>query len=69
MVQGVAIVVTCFALVALLLAWSRWLARRRLAAAGHATMAIAARPTRKKRRAIGESPERDAMSRCVGPNA
>ena len=40
--QGVAVVVTCFALVALLLAWSRWLARRRLAAAGHASMAIAA---------------------------
>jgi len=41
-VHGVAIVVTCFALVALLLAWSRWLARRRLAAAGHVAMAIAA---------------------------
>ncbi len=40
--QGVAVVVTCFALVALLLAWSRWLARRRLAAAGHVLMAIAA---------------------------
>ncbi len=40
--HGVAVVVTCFALVALLLAWSRWLARRRLAAAGHVAMAIAA---------------------------
>jgi hypothetical protein len=41
-VRGAAVVVTCFALVALLLAWSRWLARRRLAAAGHVAMAIAA---------------------------
>lgn len=40
--QGVAVVVTGFALVALLLGWSRWLARRRLAAAGHVLMAIAA---------------------------
>ena len=40
--HGVAVVVTCFALLALLLAWSRWLARRRLAAAGHLAMAIAA---------------------------
>jgi hypothetical protein len=41
-VHGAAVVVTCFALVALLLAWSRWLAGRRLAAAGHVAMAIAA---------------------------
>jgi hypothetical protein len=41
-VHGVAVVVTCFGLLALLLAWSRWLARRRLAAAGHLAMAIAA---------------------------
>jgi hypothetical protein len=41
-VQGVAVVVTGFALVALLLGWSRWLARRRLAAAGHVLMAISA---------------------------
>jgi hypothetical protein len=41
-VHGVAVVVTCFALVALLLAWSRWLAGRRLAAAGHVAMAIVA---------------------------
>ena len=40
--HGVAVVVACFALVALLLAWSRWLAGRRLAAAGHVAMAIAA---------------------------
>lgn len=40
--HGAAVVVTCFALVALLLAWSRWLAGRRLAAAGHVAMAIAA---------------------------
>lgn len=39
---GAAVVVTCFALVTLLLAWSRWLAGRRLAAAGHVAMAIAA---------------------------
>jgi len=41
-VHGAVVVVTCFALVALLLAWSRWLAGRRLAAAGHVAMAIAA---------------------------
>jgi hypothetical protein len=41
-VHGAAVVVACFALVALLLAWSRWLAGRRLAAAGHVAMAIAA---------------------------
>jgi hypothetical protein len=41
-VYGAAVVVTCFALVTLLLAWSRWLAGRRLAAAGHLAMAIAA---------------------------
>ncbi len=40
--HGVAVVVACFALVALLLAWSRWLAGRRLAAAGHVLMAITA---------------------------
>jgi hypothetical protein len=41
-VHGAAVVVTCFALVALLLCWSRWLAGRRLAAVGHLVMAIAA---------------------------
>ena len=40
--HGAAVVVTCFALVTLLLAWSRWLAGRRLAAAGHVAMATAA---------------------------
>jgi hypothetical protein len=38
-VRGVAITLACFALVASLLAWSRWLARRRLASLGHATLA------------------------------
>ena len=37
--RGVAITLACFALIAALLAWSRWLARRRLASLGHATMA------------------------------
>jgi hypothetical protein len=41
-VHGAAVVITCFALVTLLLAWSRRLAGRRLAAAGHVAMAIAA---------------------------
>ena len=40
--HGAAVVVACLALIALLLAWSRWLAGRRLAAAGHVAMAIAA---------------------------
>ena len=40
--RGVAVVLACFSLIALLLAWSRWLARRRLASAGHVLLAIAA---------------------------
>jgi hypothetical protein len=40
-VRGVAFTLACFALVAALLAWSRWLARRRAASLGHALMAIA----------------------------
>lgn len=39
---GVAVVLAGFALIALLLAWSRWLARRRPAAIGHAALAVAA---------------------------
>jgi hypothetical protein len=39
--RGVAVTLACFALVALLLAWSRWLARRRLASLGHAALAAA----------------------------
>jgi hypothetical protein len=41
-VYGVAVVLACFSLIVVLLAWSRWLASRRLAAAGHVLMAIAA---------------------------
>jgi hypothetical protein len=40
-VRGVAVTLAGFALVAALLAWSRWLARRRLAALGHAVLAAA----------------------------
>lgn len=40
--HGVAFVLAGFSFVALLLAWNRWLARRRLAALGHVAMAIAA---------------------------
>lgn len=39
--RGVAATLAFFALVAVLLAWSRWLARRRLASLGHATMGVA----------------------------
>ncbi len=39
---GVAAVLAGFSLVTALLAWSRWLAHRRLAAAGHVLMALAA---------------------------
>ena len=38
--RGVALVLAAFALVALLLAWSRWLARRRRAAIGHVVLAV-----------------------------
>jgi hypothetical protein len=41
-VRGVAVVLACFALIALLLAWSRWLAGRKLAMAGHVVLAVAA---------------------------
>jgi hypothetical protein len=41
-VNGVAVVLAGFAIVALLLAWSRWLARRRVAATGHVLLAILA---------------------------
>jgi hypothetical protein len=41
-VYGVAIVLAGFSLITLLLAWSRWLADRRYAAAGHVLMATAA---------------------------
>jgi hypothetical protein len=40
-VRGVAATLACFALIAALLAWSRWLARRRLASLGHASLAAA----------------------------
>lgn len=40
--RGVALVLAAFALVALLLAWSRWLARRRPAAFGHVVLAVLA---------------------------
>jgi hypothetical protein len=38
-VRGVAITLACFALIAVLLAWSRWIARQRLASLGHAALA------------------------------
>jgi hypothetical protein len=41
-VYGVAVVLAAFALITLLLAWSRWLAGRRLAVAGHLLMAVTA---------------------------
>jgi hypothetical protein len=41
-VRGVAVVLACFALIALLLAWSRWLAGRKLAMAGHVFLGVAA---------------------------
>jgi len=41
-VRGVALLLAAFALVALLLAWSRWLARRRPAAIGHVVLAVLA---------------------------
>lgn len=40
--RGVAVVLACFALIALLLAWSRWLADRRLAMLGHVVLGVAA---------------------------
>jgi hypothetical protein len=40
-VRGVAITLACFALIAVLLAWSRWLERRRLATLGHLALAAA----------------------------
>lgn len=40
--SGVAVVLAGFSLITALLAWSRWLARRRLAALGHVVMAIVA---------------------------
>ncbi len=39
--RGTAVTLACFALVAALLAWSRWLARRRLPSLGHAALAVA----------------------------
>lgn len=39
--RGIAVTLACFALVAGLLAWSRWLARRRLASLGHVALAMA----------------------------
>ena len=39
--RGAAVTLACFALVAALLAWSRWLARRRLASFGHLVLAAA----------------------------
>lgn len=39
---GVALVLAGFSLIAALLAWSRWLARRRLAALGHVLMSLVA---------------------------
>jgi hypothetical protein len=41
-VRGVAVVLACFALIALLLAWSRWLAGRKLAMIGHVALGVAA---------------------------
>jgi len=38
-VRGIAATLACFALVAALLAWSRWIARRRLASLGHVALA------------------------------
>jgi hypothetical protein len=38
-VRGVAVTLACFTLLASLLAWSRWLARHRLASLGHAALA------------------------------
>jgi len=40
-VRGIAVTLACFALVAALLAWSRWLARRRVASLGHVALAAA----------------------------
>ena len=40
--RGVVVVLAGFALIALLLAWSRWLAGRRLASVGHGLLAVAA---------------------------
>ena len=40
--RGVAVVLACFALITLLLAWSRWLAGRRLAMLGHVVLAVVA---------------------------
>lgn len=40
--RGVAVVLACFALIALLLAWSRWLAGRKLAMLGHLALGVAA---------------------------
>jgi len=40
-VRGVAITLACFALIAVLLAWSRWITRRRLASLGHVALAVA----------------------------
>lgn len=39
--RGVVVVLSGFALIAVLLAWSRWLAGRRFASAGHGVLAIA----------------------------
>jgi hypothetical protein len=39
-VRGVAITLACFALIAVLLAWSRWITRRRLASLGHVALAL-----------------------------
>lgn len=36
--RGIAVTLACFALVAALLAWSRWIARRRLASLGHVAL-------------------------------
>jgi hypothetical protein len=38
-VRGVAITLACFAVIAVLLAWSRWIARQRLASLGHLALA------------------------------
>lgn len=40
--RGVAFVLACFALIALLLAWSRWLAGRKLAMLGHVVLGVTA---------------------------
>ncbi len=40
--RGVAVVLACFTLLALLLAWSRWLAGRKLATLGHVVLGVAA---------------------------